>query len=94
MGSQLGYRGALYKVSITIRLHLINGKSLKDLIHLLTKQVDHPFLVVLGHWDPLPGVKEAVSKFYPKGLSLQSFILILFVLLKGSSDHQDLAREQ
>lgn len=75
-------------------MHLIHEKSLKDWIHLLTKQADHPCLVALRHRDPLPAVKEALSKFYPKGLSLESFILILFVLLKGSSDQQGLVREQ
>lgn len=80
-----------------IRLHMINEKSLKDhfeFIHLFKKQVNHPFLVTLRHSNPLLAVKEALTKSYPKGLNLESFILILFVLLKGSSDHQDLARGQ
>lgn len=80
-----------------IRLHVINEKSLKDhfeFIHLFKKQVNHPFLVTLRHSNPLPAVKEALTKSYPKGLNLESFILILFVLLKGSSDHQDRARGQ
>lgn len=88
---------AVYKASMIIRLHVINEKSLKDhfeFIHLFKKQVNHPFLVTLRHSNPLPAVKEALTKSYPKGLNLESFILILFVLLKGSSDHQDRARGQ